>query len=159
MGANEFHELLLSQQDLLGAIAMRLTKNTELAKDLCQETLCKALANREKFEPGTNMKAWLSTIMRNVFLNDRRKSKNKRVADVFLRHHFQLETGTPSENKVVHGEIRTAIYKLSPNLKRSLELYLAGYKYEEVALAIQKPVGTVKSHIHLARKQLRVELN
>ena len=80
MSAAEFNDLLLSNADPLKPFAVSLTHDQEIAKDLFQETLYKALANRDKYSTGTNIKAWLFTIMRNIFINDyRRKIKQRMI--------------------------------------------------------------------------------
>ena len=84
MSVQEFNSLVLTNTDGLTPFAMTLTKNPEVAKDLYQETLCKAFAYRDKYEPGTNIKAWLFTIMRNIFINDyRRHMRKQQVMDVY----------------------------------------------------------------------------
>ena len=75
-------QVLLENADFLKPFAVNLTKDSEAANDLYQETLYKALANQEKYNVGTNIKAWLFTIMRNIFINDyRRKAKQKTIFD------------------------------------------------------------------------------
>src|SRR5215467_12831273 len=82
MASLEFNNMLVSNADFLKPFAVNLTKDTESAKDLYQETLYKALANQEKYNAGTNIKAWLFTIMRNIFINDyRRRSKQLIIFD------------------------------------------------------------------------------
>ena len=82
MSAAEFNELLLCNADPLRPFAVNLTHDQETAKDLFQETLYKALANKDKYCTGTNIKAWLFTIMRNIFINDyRRRSKQRTIFD------------------------------------------------------------------------------
>jgi len=82
MASLEFNQLLVSNADFLKPFAINLTKDTESAKDLFQETLYKALANEEKYNVGTNIKAWLFTIMRNIFINDyRRRAKQQTIFD------------------------------------------------------------------------------
>src|SRR6187399_1302422 len=82
MASLEFNNLLISNADFLKPFANNLTKDSETAKDLFQETLYKALANQEKYNVGTNIKAWLFTIMRNIFINNyRRKAKQKTIFD------------------------------------------------------------------------------
>src|SRR3954451_15677854 len=78
----DFNQMLLSNAESLKPFAVTLTHDTETAKDLFQETLYKALANQEKYNVGTNIKAWLFTIMRNIFINDyRRKAKQQIIFD------------------------------------------------------------------------------
>ena len=82
MGTQEFNSLVLNNTDGLRPFAISLTKDHETAKDLCQETLYKAFAYRDKYQPGTNIKAWLFTIMRNIFINEyRREGRKKMVMD------------------------------------------------------------------------------
>src|SRR5919107_1315049 len=79
MSIQEFNSLVLNNADGLKPFAITLTKDHETAKDLCQETLCKAFTYRDKYEPGTNIKAWLFTIMRNIFINDYRRNNRKKI--------------------------------------------------------------------------------
>src|SRR5436189_5741877 len=89
MASLEFNNLLISNADFLKPFAVNLTKDTESAKDLFQETLYKALANQEKYNVGTNIKAWLFTIMRNIFINDyRRRTKQQTIFDSTLNDYF-----------------------------------------------------------------------
>src|SRR5215470_148216 len=89
MASLEFNNLLISNADFLRPFANNLTKDSETAKDLFQETLYKALANQEKYNVGTNIKAWLFTIMRNIFINDyRRKAKQQMIFDGTPNDHL-----------------------------------------------------------------------
>src|SRR4029078_6315155 len=82
MVTTEFNYRLLDNASFLRPFAVNLTKDTEAANDLYQETLYKALANHEKYNAGTNIKAWLFTIMRNIFINNyRRRAKQKTIFD------------------------------------------------------------------------------
>ena len=82
MSTTEFNNVLVQNADFLKPFAINLTRDSEAANDLYQETLYKALANHEKYNAGTNIKAWLFTIMRNIFINDyRRKAKQKTIFD------------------------------------------------------------------------------
>src|SRR5882757_8589810 len=82
MATTEFNDMLLDNAGFLRPFAVNLTKDTDTANDLYQETLYKALANHEKYNAGTNIKAWLFTIMRNIFINNyRRKAKQKTIFD------------------------------------------------------------------------------
>ncbi|MEJ7682665.1 MAG: sigma-70 family RNA polymerase sigma factor [Segetibacter sp.] len=82
MSTIEFNQLLLTNAEFLRPFAITLTHDNETAKDLFQETLFRALANKEKYNVGTNIKAWLYTIMRNIFINNyRRKARQNTVLD------------------------------------------------------------------------------
>src|SRR5271170_4701062 len=78
----EFNQLLVNNAEFLKPFAVTLTRDTEDAKDLFQETIFRALANSDKYNVGTNVKAWLYTIMRNIFINNyRRKAKQNTIFD------------------------------------------------------------------------------
>src|SRR3982751_7019799 len=82
MSSLEFNQLLVNNAEFLKPFAITLTRDNEAAQDLFQETLYRALANKEKYNVGTNIKAWLFTIMRNIFINDyRRKVKQRTIFD------------------------------------------------------------------------------
>src|ERR1700755_95432 len=83
MSLHEFDSILLKNSDFLKPFAITLTRDPEVAKDLFQETVCRALANRDKYNFGTNIRAWLYTIMRNIFINNyRRRVKYRMVSDL-----------------------------------------------------------------------------
>src|SRR3954469_17785667 len=149
----DFNQMLLSNAESLKPFAVTLTHDTETAKDLFQETLYKALANKEKYNVGTNIKAWLFTIMRNIFINDyRRKSKQKTNFDStpndFLINQKQASVRNAAETDLRMKEINAAIHGLPEIFKTPFQLYFDGYKYQEIADALVEPLGTVKSRIH-----------
>ena len=142
---------------------MTLTRDIESAKDLIQETLYRALANKEKYNDGTNIKAWMYTIMRNIFINNYRKSaKQKTVFDNtpndFLLDYNQFTTANAAETNLGLKEIKEAVYQLPEIFKNPFELYFEGYKYHEIADMLAEPLGTIKSRIHFARKLLKQQL-
>lgn len=160
MGVQEFNSLLLNNADGLKPFAITLTKDHETAKDLCQETLCKALAHRDKYQAGTNIKAWLSTIMRNIFINDYRRAGRKRIVVDTIQHFNTNPAFAPaSDRNILIKEINTAIYNLPGIFKTACLLYLQGYKYQEIAVALNEPLGTIKSRIHFARKMLKKQID
>jgi RNA polymerase sigma-70 factor (ECF subfamily) len=138
----------------LRAFALSLTRNGSVADDMVQDTVVKAWTNIEKFEPGTNMRAWLFTILRNTFYSSRRKAKRE-VADV---------DGIFTENmaeKPAHGghlqmtDFRTAFAKLPDEQRETLILVGAsGFSYEEAADMCGVAVGTIKSRANRGRKRL-----
>jgi RNA polymerase sigma factor (sigma-70 family) len=158
MGTAEFTSLLLSHSDGLKPFAISLTRDQEAARDLCQETLYKALAYRNRYEQGTNIRAWLFTIMRNIFINDyRRNNRKKIVLDVIKQSQNQYAVS--SEINLRLKEINTAVYNLPHIFKTACLLYLHGYKYHEIAFVLSEPVGTIKSRIHFAKKLLKKQLD
>ncbi|MEP7373412.1 MAG: RNA polymerase sigma factor [Chitinophagaceae bacterium] len=163
MSAKEFNQVLLENADFLKPFAVNLTKDSEAANDLYQETLYKALANQEKYNVGTNIKAWLFTIMRNIFINDyRRKAKQKTVfdnsANDYLINLKQASVANAAESSLRMKEITEAVHQLPEIFKTPFRLYFDGYKYQEIADVLAEPLGTVKSRIHFARKLLKERL-
>jgi RNA polymerase sigma factor (sigma-70 family) len=164
MSAIEFNEMLLSNADFLRPFAINLTRDTEAANDLYQETMYKALANHEKYNSGTNIKAWLFTIMRNIFINNyRRKAKQKTILDStpndFLINQNQATVSNGAESEMRLKEINKAITQLPEIFKTPFLLYFDGYKYNEIADALHEPLGTIKSRIHFARKLLKEQIS
>lgn len=158
MSTQEFNSLVLSSSEGLKPFAITLTRDQEAAKDLCQETLFKAFAYREHYRPGTNIKAWLFTIMRNIFINEyRRNGRKKLVMDTIK--HTQSQFSISSEMGVRLKEINEAIHQLPAIFKTACLLYLQGYKYQEIALALDEPLGTIKSRIHFAKKLLQKQID
>ncbi len=160
----EFNEMLLTNADFLKPFAINLTRDNEAANDLYQETLYKALANKEKYNAGTNIKAWLFTIMRNIFINDyRRKAKQKTIFDNtpndFLINQKQASISNAAESDMRIKEINKAIQQLPEIFKTPFLLYFDGYKYNEIAEVLIEPLGTIKSRIHFARKLLKEQIS
>lgn len=163
MSTVEFNQLLLHNADFLKPFAINLTRDSEAANDLFQETLYKALANREKYNAGTNIKAWLFTIMRNIFINNyRRKAKQKTIFDHSGNDYLLNNAGPVVSNDAEAGmrlkEMQTAIRNLPEIFKTPFLLYFDGYKYNEIADTLGEPLGTIKSRIHFARKLLKEQI-
>jgi len=144
--------------------AMNLTRDADDAKDLVQETLLKALLNKDKFKAGTNLKAWLYTIMRNTFINNYNKI-TKRSSNIDSTEYFQYFN--TDQNYITHNgatsdfvvrDINEAISGLGTDYRTPFMMYYIGYKYMEIAEKLQIPIGTVKNRIHIARKELKAAL-
>ena len=164
MTACDFNQLLVSNADYLRPFAFTLTRDNESAKDLMQETLFRALANREKYNVGTNIKAWMYTIMRNVFINDyRRKVRQNTVFDNtpndFLLDYNQQAVANSAETTLSMKNIQRALSQLPDIFRLPFMLYFEGYKYNEIAETLHEPLGTIKSRIHFARKLLKEQLS
>src|SRR5574337_753058 len=158
-----FNELLLGNTDFLKPFAVNLTRDTEAANDLYQETLYKALVNNEKYHSGTNIRAWLYTIMRNIFINNyRRNARQKTIFDNtpedFLINLRQVSVSNQAESNLRVKEIRAAIEHLPEIFRSPFILYFDGYKYQEIAEILHEPLGTIKSRIHFARKLLKEQI-
>ena len=163
MSTHEFNQMLMNNTEFLKPFAITLTRDQEAAKDLMQETLFRALANQEKYHVDTNIKAWLYTIMRNIFINNyRRKSKQQTIFDN-TPNDFLLNTnaGAVSNEAVARiniKEIQAAIQDLPEIFRNPFLLYFEGYKYHEIAEMLCEPLGTIKSRIHFARKLLKEQI-
>jgi RNA polymerase sigma-70 factor (ECF subfamily) len=163
MSSVEFNTLLIGNADFLKPFAFTLTKDAEQAKDLYQETLFRALSNQEKYLEGTNIRAWLFTIMRNIFINHyRKKLKHRMVAepnasDFFINYQQHTVTNKAASNLQMK-DIHVAVYHLPNIFKKPFMLYYEGYKYFEIANILQEPLGTIKSRIHFARKILKSQV-
>ena len=164
MSTVEFDQLLIRNTNYLKPFAMTLTRDTESAKDLLQETLYRALANKEKYNPGTNIKAWMYTIMRNIFINNYRRSvKQNTIFDNtpndHLLDHNQFTTINAAETNLSLKDLQAAVHHLPEIFRNPFQLYFEGYKYHEIADILAEPLGTIKSRIHFARKLLKQQLN
>ena len=163
MSALDFDQMLINNTDFLKPFAFTLTRDNEAAKDLIQETLFRALANRDKYNVGTNIKAWLYTIMRNIFINNyRRKSKQNTIFDnspnEFLIDNNQGAVSNEAIAKLNMKEVQEAIYQLPVIFRNPFLFYFDGFKYHEIADMLQEPLGTIKSRIHFARKLLKSQI-
>jgi RNA polymerase sigma-70 factor (ECF subfamily) len=165
MKSNEsFKNRLLGLQGNLLSFAYQLTSNREAAQDLLQDTTLKALDNEEKYVDNVNFKGWIFTIMRNIFINNYRQ--NVRQATVVDKtedlYHLNIsqESGlaTPEGSYAVK-EISQALNSFSDEYRVPFNMYVAGYKYHEIAEKLGLPLGTVKSRIFFARKRLRSQLS
>lgn len=164
MSTLNFNQMLISNADYLKPFALSLTRDNETARDLMQETMYRALSNHEKYHAGTNIKAWLFTIMRNIFINDyRKKSRQNTVfdhtANDFLINYNQHAFANNAETGLSLKDIQQAIGKLPDIFRNPFVMYFEGYKYNEIAEHLNEPLGTIKSRIHFARKLLKEQLS
>ena len=150
---------ILATLPSLRAFAISLSGNVDRADDLVQETLLRALANIDSFEPGTNLPAWLFTILRNLFRSEYRK-RRREVED----NDGRLDNGAflaytdahPEQNsRIEFEEFQQALAKLPADQREALILVGAsGFSYEETAEICGCAVGTVKSRVNRARVKL-----
>jgi RNA polymerase sigma-70 factor, ECF subfamily len=147
-------DTLISAIPNLRAFAISLTGNYHFADDLVQETLLKAWTHRDKFEPGTNLRAWLFTILRNTYFSDFRK-RRREVQDVDGEKAAQLATAPEQYGHLDLADFRAALKLLSLDQREALLLIGAeGFSYEEAAEISGCAVGTVKSRVNRARARL-----
>lgn len=162
MSTQEFYSQFDDISNILRAFAYKLTQDMEKSKDLYQETLYKALKNKDKFTLGTNFKAWMTTIMRNTFINEFRRKKTSKttsVANDSLYIEFNTKTvENDGVQKLTEDEINAFIDELPEKLKTPFMMFFVGYRYHEIAQKLELPLGTVKSRIHNARKVLQDQI-
>lgn len=155
-----FKSSVLGVQANLLSFALKLTLNRDEAHDLVQDTTLKALNNEEKFVDNANFKGWMLTIMRNIFINNYRKSARENTmidtSEDLYHLNLQQDSGvvTP-EGAYAIGEISSLLAGFPEDYREPFSLHVAGYKYEEISQRLSMPLGTVKSHIFFTRKRLR----
>lgn len=166
----EFEKEALPHMDVLYNFALRMTGDSDDANDLVQDTFLKAFRFFDKFEKGTNCKAWLFRIMKNTFINTyRKKTKEPEKVDYEDVENF-YENVKPSSTDSTHlekeiydnlldDEITSAIASLPDDFKTVIILSdIEGFTYDEIADFVDCPVGTVRSRLHRARKMLFAKL-
>jgi RNA polymerase sigma-70 factor (ECF subfamily) len=163
MNEYNFNQLLLQNKEFLEPFSYSLTHNEEESKDLVQDTLYRALINKEKFQKGTNIRAWLYTIMRNIFINNyRRKKRFTKVSSDAPQDYYLYQVDKVAHNDGLMNsglkEIKHAINRLPDIFRLAFEMHYHGYKYQEIADTLKEPLGTIKSRIHFARKILTVQI-
>ena len=160
MGTAKFQSNLMNLQNNLLNFAYMLTSNRDDAYDLLQDTTLKALDNEDKYAENTNFKGWVFTIMRNIFINNyRRQVLRAAVVDTTVdlyKLNLSLESGVETpEGSFAAKDISAVIGQFSYDYKEPFTMYLAGYKYGEIASKMQLPLSTVKSRIFFARRRLQ----
>lgn len=150
---------MLAAVPSLRAFAISLCGNVDRADDLVQDTLLRALAHIDKFEPGSNMPAWLFTILRNHFRSEYRK-RRREVEDGEGRYAETLKSQPEQHGQIEFREFREALAKLPSDQREALVLVGAsGFSYEEAANICQCALGTIKSRVNRARTNLAETLS
>lgn len=163
MGTSTFTQNLLGMQTELHRFALKLTANHEEANDLLQETSLKALDNEDKYTPDTNFKGWMYTIMRNIFINNYRKTVRDQTFIDQTDNLFHLNLPQDSGFESTEGnydlkEIRRIVNSLPKEYRVPFSMYVSGFKYREIADKLGLPLGTVKSRIFFTRQRLQKDL-
>jgi RNA polymerase sigma-70 factor (ECF subfamily) len=154
----DFKAELLDAVPALRAFARSLSGRADLADDLAQETLLRAWANRKSFTPGTNLKAWLFTILRNAFYSGLRK-RIREVEDPDEVHARNIAMPPSQEEGVDLDDLQRALERLPAEQCEALILIGAsGFSYEEAAAICGCAVGTMKSRVSRARRALLADL-
>ena len=160
MSTVEFNLNLIKITNILRSFAYNLTKDVEESQDLYQETAYRALKNKDKFRVGTNFKAWIMTIMKNIFINNyRKKVKANTIIDTTDNLYYINSGGSiifnGAESQIMMDELHHMIDELEDSIRIPFEKHYLGFKYQEIADELGLPLGTVKSRIFFARKALK----
>src|SRR5690348_1699561 len=162
-----FEKEALVHLDALYRVALRLSGNAADADDLVQETMLKAYRSWDQYQPGTNAKGWLLTILRNAFINEyRRRSRHPETVDLDSIEPFAVFEDVQDKDpqgaffdRIVDDEVLRAIDALPLAFRETVVLSdVEGLPYQEVAKILDVPVGTVKSRLFRARQMLQAKL-
>lgn len=162
--SKEFQYKVSNESSPLKNYAIKLTHDQAEAEDLVQDTMLKAFINEDKFSEGTNLKGWLYTMMKNIFINKYRRAVKSKIFNDPTEDQYYLNSAVSNrsnegEGNLVMKDINTALDELSDNLRTPFMLSYQGYKYEEISTFLKIPLGTVKVRIHNARKELMKKLD
>jgi RNA polymerase sigma-70 factor (ECF subfamily) len=153
----------MAEADALYNLARHLSRDAAEAQDLVQETYARALGAAAQFKEGSNLKAWLFRILRNTFIDLRRRDKRQRTdggLDTVVDQTSEAEGGEPRQlRQVVGREIETAMTTLGEDARLVILLDLEGFNESEIAECLGCPAGTVKSRLFRARAALRARLS
>lgn len=160
----EFNTRISQIKDSLESYSMSLTRNKEDAEDLLQDTYVKALTNKSKFDPSTNIKTWTYVIMKNTFINNYRKSKRQKTIfdntnDYYHLNSSNIKNSGGPDSEYEKQEILHKITEIDNEQDSVFMLNLQGYKYKEIAEKANIPIGTVKSRIFATRRKLSETYN
>lgn len=154
----EYEEELLKCMNSMYNLAYRMTLNKDDAADLVQDASMRGFRYFHRYERGTNFKAWILTILRNIFINQYRK----KVKEPVKLNYDEIEgfVGTPETHGAadeIFGEhVQRAIDKLPEEMRTVITLfYVDGLAYKEIAEVLKCPIGTVMSRLHIAKKSLK----
>ena len=162
MSTATFATELVGVQDDLLRFAYKLTADRDEANDLLQDTSLKALDNEEKYEPATNFKGWIYTIMRNIFINNYRRIVREQTFIDTTENQYHLNTPQgeafeSTESTYDLKEMHRIVNALPKEYRIPFSMHIAGFKYREIAEKLNIPLGTVKSRIFFTRQRLQQE--
>src|SRR5262245_20336953 len=154
-----FAELAELHRPLLARIALRLAGKADIAEDLVQETLLRALRRFDQYRQGTHAGTWMVAILTNLYFDYLKHQKVERKAEPELTVSEAIEP-EPSISEISDADLHAAVRSLEPELRRVVELcYLEQRRYREVAAILNVPVGTIGTRLMRARARLREILN
>jgi RNA polymerase sigma factor, sigma-70 family len=154
---------IVGMESELRHFALKLTADQDLANDLVQDCMLKALDNKEKFVHAQNFKGWMYTIMRNLFINNyRRVTREMSMMDdsysIGRQNLLEVEDGERFEYAYDLKELHKVINAVPESMRKPFLMYVSGFKYNEIAEKMGLPIGTIKSRLFFVRKRLQKEL-
>lgn len=159
----EFTQGILAIEQDLRRFAYKLTSDRDSANDLVQDCVLHALDNREKFTYTKNLKGWMYTLMRNIFVNNYRRTVREMnlIDDTYTLGQQSMIEDEDSERFASTYDIKLlyrVIHSIPDDMKIPFQMFVAGFKYREIAEKLGLPMGTVKSRLFFIRKRLKEEL-
>lgn len=159
----DFTQGIVAMEQDLHRFAYKLTANRESANDLVQDCVLQALDNHDKFTHSKNLKGWMYTIMRNIFINNyRRAAREMNIIDddYSILQQNLIEDGEADRFELAYDLklLHRAIHNIPDDMKIPFQMFVAGFKYREIAEKLGLPIGTVKSRLFFIRKRLKEEL-
>jgi RNA polymerase sigma factor (sigma-70 family) len=157
---DHFASDLVKMQEQLFYYALQLTEDREDAMDLVQETSYKALKNKKRLHNDDHIRAWLYTILKNTYINYLRSSQYRQLVydtdelSEYAEKNVDRRNILPDEI-LLKKELRELVGRLPGVYEKPIQMLLSGYSYKEIAQQMDIPIGTVKSRIHLGKKQIR----
>ena len=154
---------IVGMESELRHFALKLTADQDSANDLVQDCMLKALDNKEKFVHAQNFKGWMYTIMRNLFINNycrvtREMSMMDDSYSIGRQNLLEVEDGERFEYAYDLKELHKVINAVPESMRKPFLMYVAGFKYNEIAEKMGLPIGTIKSRLFFVRKRLQKEL-
>lgn len=163
MSTAEFTTALIAQENALRQMGFRFTHNRDDLQDLIQDTFAKALRYKNRFVDGTNLKAWLFVMMKNIFINQYNQAVKRQtftdgtVGEYYLNAHGANSTSM-TERRLIGADIVKAMNQLGERFRLPFQKHMDGFQYDEIAEELKIPIGTVKSRIFKAREKLQEQL-
>ena len=159
----DFTQGILAMESDLHRFAYKLTSDRDSANDLVQDCVLQALDNHEKFTHAKNLKGWMFTIMRNIFVNNYRRTVREMnlIDDTYSINQQSLiedEEGDRFEFAYDMKQLYRVIHSIPEDMKVPFQMFVAGFKYREIAEKLGLPMWTVKSRLFFIRKRLKEEL-
>jgi len=154
---------MIGLKSTLHSFTKRFNLDFEESQDLVQDTMLKALLNKDKFKDDTNLKGWLFTIMRNTFINNYRKNKRAQTSrdttkELYFLNVEDTHTFNSPSASYEYNDLWKNINELKEELLTPFKMYTSGYKYHEIAEHLDIPIGTVKNRIFHARKDIQKKI-